>query len=339
MYKETIEQASEYLRLILPLMTKYKVPPHPTNYAVWYEYATKKNKALTDEIDQKINRMENFTEEVNHKLYQHHLITLTPKQTNKIRDKLQSIFNELLNTLSNKDGEYLSYTTILEEAAENLVENLNPTVLRKTIIQILDETQHIKNSNNELKRQLELASKELIVLRTEFERVKNEATKDPLTNLFNRKAFDDALSLAIKAAQQTQSNLSLLMIDIDHFKKINDSFGHLIGDEVLKVVAAIIKKNTKTNDITARYGGEEFAVILPSTDINQAILFAETVRQRLNAQEIKRKSTMDNIGKISVSIGVTKFNANTDSIDSFIRRADNALYEAKQAGRNKVIEK
>jgi diguanylate cyclase len=137
-------------------------------------------------------------------------------------------------------------------------------------------------------------------------------------------------------AKETQGELCLLMIDIDHFKKFNDRFGHLIGDEVLKTVAKTLINTLKGQDMVARFGGEEFVVILPTTKIEGAMIVAESIRSAIASKELKRKDTGESFGVITISMGVARFRHDSDTLPLLMKRADDALYESKKNGRNRV---
>ena len=127
-----------------------------------------------------------------------------------------------------------------------------------------------------------------------------------------------------------------MLADIDHFKTFNDTFGHLIGDQVLRLVALALKDNVKGRDIAARYGGEEFAVILPETSLRQATTVGEHIRRAVMGKELMKRSTGENLGRITVSVGVASLHRG-ESVAALIERADNCLYAAKRNGRNRVI--
>jgi diguanylate cyclase len=126
------------------------------------------------------------------------------------------------------------------------------------------------------------------------------------------------------------------MFDIDHFKSFNDSYGHLTGDQVLRLVGMSLKQTIKGQDITARYGGEEFAVVLPNTALRQALTVADHIRRAVMSKELKKKSTGEMLGRVTISVGVSMLKPGDDT-DSLIERADACLYAAKRAGRNRVV--
>lgn len=141
---------------------------------------------------------------------------------------------------------------------------------------------------------------------------------------------------AIAEALETNEAMSLMLTDIDHFKTFNDNFGHLTGDQVLRLVAMSVKRNVKGKDTTARYGGEEFAVILPNTNLRAAVTVAEHIRRAVMAKELMKRSTGEHLGRMTISIGVATLRKG-DTGQSLIERADTCLYAAKRHGRNRVI--
>ena len=188
------------------------------------------------------------------------------------------------------------------------------------------------------------AAEELARARTAFQtlettmadnrRLEELATTDPLTRVLNRRALAERLAIEMDRARRYAADLAILLIDIDFFKRINDSAGHLAGDEVLRQVATRIQQAVRTVDIVARYGGEEFVVILPETSLTGASTFAERLRMGISAHEF---AVGEGIIRLTVSIGISTFPAaNIASADDFFARADAAMYRAKQDGRNQV---
>src|SRR5690554_3148438 len=159
---------------------------------------------------------------------------------------------------------------------------------------------------------------------------------DPLTKIFNRKSFDEGMLKCLADTAESGDPLCLMIIDIDHFKTFNDTFGHQTGDQVLRLVAMTLKSNIKGKDLVARYGGEEFVAILPSTALADAVSVAENIREAIQAKQLLKRSTNENLGRISASFGVAAYRAD-DTPGMLIERADRCLYAAKHAGRNCVI--
>jgi len=160
--------------------------------------------------------------------------------------------------------------------------------------------------------------------------IEEMAVRDQLTGLYNRYKFTEYAELFTHQFKRNQMDVSLLICDIDHFKRVNDTHGHLAGDAVLKQIANILQENTRESDIVARWGGEEFAVLLPMTDKQKAYAVAKKITQQLAAR------TFPNIGKVTLSCGVAQLQEE-DTLSSWFMRADEALYKAKEDGRNKVV--
>ncbi len=165
-------------------------------------------------------------------------------------------------------------------------------------------------------------------------KLKEQANRDPLTHLYNRRYFSGISHKILAITKRTKEPLSLMMIDIDKFKRINDTYGHAIGDEVIKSLAKVLESKIRESDIVARFGGEEFVIILPNTDIDSTMIFAQNLRE-----EIERTVLDTAVDKISftVSIGLDTYNFEEDeNIGDLLNRADKALYTAKAQGRNRV---
>jgi diguanylate cyclase len=201
---------------------------------------------------------------------------------------------------------------------------------------LVSATREMQIKNKAMESRLQNSKSEISTLQQSLEAIRAESLTDPLTGLGNRKFFDRALDDAIAGASANGEPLSLLMLDIDHFKSFNDNYGHLTGDQVLRLVALSLKQNVRGQDVTARYGGEEFAVVLPSTAMRQAITVADHIRRSVMSKELKKKSTGEILGRVTISIGVATITPG-DNAHSLIERADSCLYAAKRNGRNRVI--
>lgn len=172
-------------------------------------------------------------------------------------------------------------------------------------------------------------------LRAELEESVDLSTKDGLTNLFNRRYFDIHIRQMVAKSKETNKQLCLMMLDIDHFKHVNDNYGHPAGDAVLKTFAAVLKSSFRVTDLIARYGGEEFVILLNDTELETCIQIAEKTCSLIEGTEFVVPAPIGVIHK-TVSIGVTKYNCD-DTIEEFISKTDRALYQAKETGRNKVV--
>ncbi|HPF47853.1 MAG TPA: diguanylate cyclase, partial [Emcibacteraceae bacterium] len=172
-------------------------------------------------------------------------------------------------------------------------------------------------------------------LRGKMKKNMEMAVTDAVTNLYNRHFLDTHLENIFSAANEKQTNVSLLMLDIDHFKKINDTYGHASGDEVLEEFSKRISSNIRSIDLAARYGGEEFVVVMPETDAGFALFIAERLRKTISDEPF-RISGSDQPITVTVSIGVSIVSESCNTKEKLFAEADKGLYKAKETGRNKV---
>jgi diguanylate cyclase len=207
--------------------------------------------------------------------------------------------------------------------------------LSEGITQLLGDTRDMRKAVAVLQNRLAESHQEIEVLRQEVNRARDEALADSLTGLFNRKGFDLALAECLAEAGQEGKAPSILITDIDNFKKVNDTYGHLFGDKVICAIAQILRQNIKGKDTAARYGGEEFVILLPDTPLQGALTLAEFIRESIEGIRIKRVQDNAVATNITVSLGVASYR-NNESVSDFVGRADRALYESKRQGRNRV---
>ena len=207
--------------------------------------------------------------------------------------------------------------------------------IRRVITEIIDKTRTLGRFGKNTRHKLKETTEALEMLRRDFEQARTEASVDFLTGVANRKAFESTLAASIREAATLNDPLSLLLIDIDLFKRFNDEFGHLIGDEVLRFTARKIREMVKGTDFVARFGGEEFAVLLPRTPLAGAAHVAETIRAFFAQATLETKATSKSLGTITVSIGVACHRP-PESPEDFVRRSDEALYFAKKNGKNRL---
>lgn len=250
----------------------------------------------------------------------------------KVKDEI----DQVMAMIGAAAGSVSSYSESLADVSEKLGQTKDNDGLRSIVESLVHAAREMERNNQALEERLSASRREISQLQAHLETMRNESRTDPLTSLPNRKYFDQALQSAIDRAQEQEEPLSLMMTDVDHFKKFNDSYGHLIGDQVLRLVANSVKQNVKGQDLAARYGGEEFAVVLPNTILRSAITVADQIRRAVMGKELIKRSTGEGLGRVTLSIGVAQLRVN-DTIQSLIERADLCLYAAKRAGRNRVI--
>jgi diguanylate cyclase len=200
----------------------------------------------------------------------------------------------------------------------------------------LDAMNRVKARAQVLEAKLHKSSQDVNALREQLEVTRRESLADPLTGIAHRQAFELAMQREIDASIESGEPLSLIVCDIDHFKRFNDQWGHEIGDQVLRAVATCLSKNVKGRDVAARIGGGEFAVILPKTNLKEAAIVANHIRGDLAEKKLVKKSTGAELSRVTLSAGVVQ-HALSDTIADLLRRADLCLHAAKLAGRNEVV--
>src|SRR5262249_9511660 len=213
---------------------------------------------------------------------------------------------------------------------------MDAPAVRVIVESLIEATKEMEQNNAALEASLQASKREITQLHESLEAIRNESMTDPLTSLANRKSFDVSMAKAVTEARASNQHLSLLMADVDHFKKFNDSYGHLTGDQVLRLVGLAVKQNVKGMDMAARYGGEEFAILLPNTILRDAITVAEHIRAGVVGKELVKKSTGEHLGRATISVGAATLHP-ADTAQTLIELANNCLYAAKRAVRNKVI--
>ena len=309
----------------------------PRNYEIWYIYATGHNAPLNKIINETLARNGNLTEADLEQIYETYLSHIkATDRIDKVGARVIGEIDDVMSLLTDALGMSASYDASLDGASEKLSAAKTPDQVKGVVESLLRSTREMRETNKALEERLMLSKNEISNLQQSLEAIRAESLTDPLTGLGNRKYFDRMIATAVQDALATGEPLSLLMFDIDHFKSFNDSYGHLTGDQVLRLVGMSLKQTIKGQDITARYGGEEFAVVLPNTALRQALTVADHIRRAVMAKELKKKSTGEILGRVTISVGVSMLKPGDDP-DALIERADACLYAAKRNGRNRVI--
>ncbi len=317
----------------LDLMSECGVAPTPNNFELFYLHVGGENNAVSQVITKTQAEKKPFTPELldNLRARAH---TEGPA-IEQVGDGMDTVIAGVLNRLSDAGRDAGEYSSALSAATGALGSDRSPADMRKLMNTLLTATRQMEKRTKSLEQELQKSSTQVHELRSTLDNVRKETLIDPLTAIGNRKAFDVALAAAEKQAEGGEP-ISLLICDIDHFKKFNDTWGHQTGDQVLRVVAGCLSENIKGRDMAARYGGEEFGLVLRGATLEGAILVAEQIRQSVEGHRLVKKSTGDILGTMTISIGVAQFGAH-EAAESVIRRADSCLYGAKHNGRNLVI--
>jgi len=333
--EKTAEAAAEYLRMTLPLMSRHQVPATPENYAIWYSYVSGDDPELKAEIDRLIGDQTPFTAALNTELYQQFIAEHDVSTIDKVREGLSQVLVEVSSSLADAGNDADAYSGTLDKFAEQADQQDGIAGVRGLLKALINETRSMQETARNMHANFESKTQEIEELQEELKRERKRAITDPLTGLFNRLALIDRLQAVLGEFVEGGEPPSMAMFDIDHFKNVNDTHGHLIGDRVIRFVAQALQKNIKGKDCAARYGGEEFIVLLPETPPQGARAVAENILKTISQAQLVRADSKKPLGQITVSAGVAHYRRGEDIMD-FIERADRALYQSKTDGRNRV---
>lgn len=329
---------TEIARNVLLTLSRQEISVTPENYRVWFEYMIGSNLELKKEIDAYLAEEMKFDDARNRKLYEKYYGEGKERKfIHEISHATFRILKEALEGVVATGRVTQDYSERLSEFATCLEnDDLGPEALKEMIEAVILDTRKVEQSSSELSQQLDEAKQEANELRQRLEHAEREATRDVLTGLYNRKYFDKAAQALYAQYGEEGAAFSVIMMDIDHFKRINDTYGHKVGDSVLNFIGHTITGSVKGRDVPARYGGEEFIVLLPATPSEDACKLAESLRKQICSKALKVTKTQVTIGIVTVSCGVAQIR-DSDSVDSVVDRADQALYLAKESGRDKVM--
>jgi diguanylate cyclase len=331
------ERTLAFAEIALQQIRALRQPALPRNFEIWYQYATGYNQDLNRSINETLARKGTLDSADLDQIYSTYL------SPNRMGDRIDTVgsrmvdeINQVLDMIDTAAGSATDYSASLADASEKLEGASDGVALRAVIERIVAGAKQMETSNKKLEARLSASRQEIAQLQQNLEAARTESLTDPLTALSNRKFFDAELGKAVAEAKRSGEPLTLLMSDVDHFKAFNDKFGHVTGDQVLRLVAMSVKQNVKGQAIAARYGGEEFAMALPKTALRSAIAVADHIRRAVMTKELMKRSSGERLGRVTISIGVALLRP-TDTPQSLIERADECLYAAKRNGRNRVI--
>lgn len=330
-YTDSMERSAEHLRAALAQMTRQRAALHPTSYAIWYEYVSGRNPDLRHAMNQALQGGATLDEAQTWSLYTSHVGEWDTPGARRISEGFQRVLNGISASAAHAGDHTARFGNELSELSQRLENDAAPA---ETVREILSGVRELSGVMESLQHKLDASRNEIAELRREVELARNEALVDALTGLANRRAFDQELAQAIQSGESLQAPC-LMLGDIDFFKRLNDSYGHAFGDQVLRGVAQTLKGLAAAPALAARVGGEEFAVLLPGSTLQQAQTLAEQLRASIAAGRIRRGPSTQDDERVTLSFGVTQL-AKGESANEFFERADRALYASKRSGRNCV---
>jgi diguanylate cyclase len=330
------EYATTVAEKAMSAMAEQRVPPSPQNFQVWFKYALGTSADLNRTIDILIGNKRKFDAATNEELFRTYIgpqMVSTEAVVNNASQQLHGVLSSAKQFLATAVADNQEQLRAMNDVADRTEKGVDPKVL---IESLMEELTKATARATKLEASFGEKSREVDAIRDSLNKSEQRAKTDMLTGLPNRHALDDFFRSAQMEAMEKGTPLGALLIDIDHFKKFNDDFGHGVGDQVLRLVATTLRERVRDGDLPARYGGEEMIVVLPGADLAVSTTVAERIRHAISERQIMRRSTGEVLRGITVSIGVGQFQLGEGPSD-LIDRCDRALYLAKKSGRNRVV--
>ncbi|QGZ96821.1 GGDEF domain-containing protein [Terricaulis silvestris] len=327
----------ERAREIIERMGKQQIPTSPANYEIWTTHVAGVKPDLSREIEARLQRGEAFTDETNEELFERFFAnTRLSIQMLETSETIARELDDTVSSLRGAGGQAGSYAKVLQEAASRFEGGVDSAEFRTIVEHLAVTTHEMVESNLKLAEQIEAQSRQVEELQTALQSVKVEALTDGLTGLANRRMFDETLRRRMNDAAADSSDLCVLVFDIDQFKRINEAWGHALGDQVLRYIASVMRAHAQGDVLAARFGGEEFALIMPRTNVNLAEALAARISRAVKSKRLSLKSTGDVIGEITVSIGIARFR-DADQSGDLAARAEACMLAAKHGGRDRIV--
>lgn len=323
-------------RAAIASLEEHGCTPTAAAYELFLAYHANTNPALRTEVDRLLNNGATLSDHVCNNLHDRFMgETDISNHVLKAGGQIAREISGVMQGLETAEARTRAYGEQLEQARSELDSAENPEDMRNLVDSLVGATGEMARQSRELEEKLSQTAREVQTLRSELERVQVEAGTDALTGVANRKVFEARYGELATAQDKGGKPLCLTMVDIDLFKQVNDTWGHQTGDQVIRFVASILQRHAPQGSLVARLGGEEFALLMPNTEASQAMAIAEAVRKSVETKRLIRRSSNEELGRITVSLGVAQ-RVRGETRDGFIERADGALYASKRGGRNRA---
>ncbi len=320
----------------LARLQQESLSPVPQNFELWFAYYAKTNLDVVHALDTLSTAQLPITDGLCEDIHQRFLSEAKNNET--VREtgaRIQATLTGVSNRVDAARAATHQYKEALQTAASQLSGPGENEQIRSTLRTVLDNTSDMLAHNQQLEDALAQSSLVMQALERDLEAVRKQSLTDGLTALANRKAFDAEIARLSQKAQADGQGYCMVMMDIDHFKVFNDTYGHQVGDDVLRLVGRTLGQAVRSGDMAARYGGEEFAILLPNTRLSVALQLANALRATMESMSLTRRKSGDKLGRITLSGGVAEV-APGEAPDSVVARSDAALYLAKSRGRNRI---
>jgi diguanylate cyclase len=334
-YAESKERSTELLKLALPLMTRQAAALHPVSYTLWYEHVAGINPSLSTVLTSRLQFGQALTEDEVYEIYDRFIVSRDMQVLDHLQRRLRTLIEDVAQTTATTGDDTGRFAKSLEDTQTRLRAASTLDQVSSFAQELLSETRRVQTAARFAAERLEEKAKEVGELTQQLHQAQTEALLDPLTGLDNRRGFTRYVEDLLHD-ERTLSGAALLLADIDSFKELNDTYGHVLGDTVIRVIGRTLQTNIKGRDRAARFGGDEFAILLPQTTTTGGpAALAEQIRAAVAAGHIRSGEGKPIRGRVTLSIGVAVADSH-DTLETLMTRADAALYQAKREGRNRV---
>jgi diguanylate cyclase len=331
-YHNTVGIADAALRKI----SAHGQPADPKSYALWFKYASGDSGLLSAAINTRLARNGTLSVDDVDELHETHIASARVQdRTDRIGARLAGELDQVLATVEAAEDTTSHYTRDLARAAQRLRGTINRADVHAIVDALAHATRSLAEKNARLQTQLQAMSEEIAQLRREIVDLRMESQTDPLTGLGNHRYFRAALERLIAECRASKEPLTLMIADVDYIGTINQNYGHIVGDRVLRFIAMVAKEAITGRDVAARYADDAFAIILPHTSLPPAVRTAEQLRHAVTKCELVRRTTGEK-ARLTLSVGVATLDKGLPA-QGLIEAAEMCLYAAKRAGRNCVV--
>ncbi len=334
-YTEPKDRSAELLRLALAQMGRHPAAFNPLTFTLWYEFVSGTNPRLNAAVEALQTAGTLIDDERVLLLCREFVFPPDEDSLDRVRLEMQQLLLGIGRSAGETGRQVGDFGTQLAGLTQALATQ-DADRIAPQVADVMQGTARLQQSMDDLRTQVQASQTEVDRLRLALDRARSEALIDPLTGVLNRKGFDKTLQAMVAAKPPPGTTHVLVMLDIDHFKKVNDTHGHLIGDRVIQGLGEILRATVKSPQAaSARYGGEEFAILLPQSTVAHSHEVTEAVRARTKALRIRNRSTQEVLVTVTVSGGLAAWRPG-DGPDDLVARADAALYASKKAGRDRL---
>lgn len=331
------ERSGLIAQQVMHRISQDSLKPNPAVFSVLYAHFTGTHPDISFVINDLDKQKKSLTTSQCEELFEMHLSSNREKTFfDDSARKVQAVASEIVELIRGAGIAHKEYNQQLIKQSDTFSSASDLDQVKKIISELVTDTRRMIDENHKLEEKLHDSAHELQQMRNDVVHLQKETLRDTLTGIANRRAFDNELQIRASESVERARPLCLIMIDIDHFKTFNDTYGHPVGDQVLRLVARTLEEGLRSTEMLSRYGGEEFAVIVPNIKLRDAEKVAQRLRERIAVKDIVNQSKNEKLGRLTISLGISQLEAG-EPLSEFIDRADRALYKAKEAGRNTVM--